>query len=39
MFRAILVERDPEPYRASLKELDETQLPPGDVTVRVEIRP
>jgi acrylyl-CoA reductase (NADPH) len=36
MFRAILIERDPEPYRASLKDLDETQLPAGDVTVRTE---
>jgi acrylyl-CoA reductase (NADPH) len=36
MFKAILVERDPEPYRASLKELDEARLPAGDVTVRVE---
>jgi acrylyl-CoA reductase (NADPH) len=36
MFHAILVERDPPPYRASLKKLDESQLPAGDVTVRVE---
>jgi acrylyl-CoA reductase (NADPH) len=36
MFSAILVERDAEPYRASLKDLDETQLPAGDVTVRIE---
>jgi acrylyl-CoA reductase (NADPH) len=36
MFNAILVERDPPPYRASLKKLDESQLPQGDVTVRVE---
>jgi acrylyl-CoA reductase (NADPH) len=36
MFKAILIERDPPPYRASLKKLDESQLPPGDVTVRVE---
>jgi acrylyl-CoA reductase (NADPH) len=36
MFNAILVERDPPPYRASLKKLDESQLPEGDVTVRVE---
>jgi acrylyl-CoA reductase (NADPH) len=36
MFDAILVERDPPPYRASLKKLDESQLPEGDVTVRVE---
>jgi acrylyl-CoA reductase (NADPH) len=36
MFNAILVERDPPPYRAALKNLDEAQLPPGDVAVRVE---
>ena len=36
MFQAILIERDPAPYRASLKKLDEGQLPAGDVTVRVE---
>jgi acrylyl-CoA reductase (NADPH) len=36
MINAILVERDPPPYRASLKKLDESQLPTGDVTVRVE---
>src|ERR1700729_150751 len=35
MFKAILVERDPPPYRAALKSLDESQLPLGDVTVRV----
>jgi acrylyl-CoA reductase (NADPH) len=36
MFKAILIERDPPPYRATLKDLDETQLPPGDVTVRID---
>lgn len=36
MFSAILVERDPPPYRASVKKLEESQLPAGDVTVRVE---
>src|SRR5882762_10073616 len=36
MFNAILVERDAEPYRASLKSLDEAQLPSGDVTVRID---
>src|SRR5258708_10434772 len=35
MFKATLVERDPPPYRAALKSLDESQLPAGDVTVRV----
>jgi acrylyl-CoA reductase (NADPH) len=36
MFNAILVEREPQPYRASLKILEESQLPPGDVTVRID---
>jgi acrylyl-CoA reductase (NADPH) len=36
MFNAILIERDPPPYRASLKKLQESQLPAGDVSVRVE---
>ena len=36
MFKAILVERDPAPYRANLTDLDEAQLPPGDVTVRID---
>jgi acrylyl-CoA reductase (NADPH) len=36
MINAILIERDPPPYRASLKKIDESQLPAGDVTVRVE---
>ena len=36
MFNAILIERDPPPYRASLKNLEESQLPAGEVTVRIE---
>jgi acrylyl-CoA reductase (NADPH) len=36
MINAILVEREPPPYRATLKKLDESQLPSGDVSVRVE---
>jgi acrylyl-CoA reductase (NADPH) len=36
MINAILVEREPPPYRAALKKLDESQLPSGDVSVRVE---
>jgi len=36
MINAILIERDPPPYRASLKKIDESQLPAGDVSVRVE---
>jgi acrylyl-CoA reductase (NADPH) len=36
MFNAILIERDPQPYRASLKKLEEAQFPAGDVSVRIE---
>jgi acrylyl-CoA reductase (NADPH) len=36
MFNAILIERDPPPYRASFKSLDEARLPTGNVTVRVD---
>jgi acrylyl-CoA reductase (NADPH) len=36
MFKAVLIERDERPYRATFKALDEGQLPAGDVTVRVE---
>jgi len=35
MFKGILIEKDEAGYRASLKDLDEAQLPDGDVTVRV----
>lgn len=35
MFRAILIEKDDHGYRASVQALDEAQLPPGDVQVRV----
>ncbi len=35
MFKAIMVEKDEAGYRASLKDVDESQLPEGDVTVRV----
>ncbi|HEX3397846.1 MAG TPA: MDR family oxidoreductase [Steroidobacteraceae bacterium] len=36
MFSAILVEREPQGYRASLRKLEESQLPAGDLTVRVD---
>lgn len=36
MFRALLVEKDEKGYRASVQELEESRLPAGDVTVRVE---
>lgn len=35
MFKGILVEKDAAGYRTSLKELDEKQLPEGDVTIRI----
>ncbi|WP_028535010.1 MDR family oxidoreductase [Paludibacterium yongneupense] len=36
MFKAILIEKDDAGYRSHLTELDEAQLPEGDVTVKVE---
>jgi acrylyl-CoA reductase (NADPH) len=36
MFNAILIERDPGPYRATLRNLDEAQLPPAEVDVRID---
>jgi acrylyl-CoA reductase (NADPH) len=36
MFKAVLIERDERPYRATFKALDEGQLPAGDVTVSIE---
>ena len=36
MFKAIVVEKDEAGYRAGLKQVDDSALPPGDVTVRVE---
>ncbi len=35
MFKAILIEKDEAGYRAGLREIDEAQLPEGDVTVDV----
>ncbi len=35
MFNGILIEKDDAGYRATLKELEESALPEGDVTVRV----
>lgn len=35
MFRAILIDKDTDAYRARLTDLNEAQLPDGDVTVRV----
>jgi acrylyl-CoA reductase (NADPH) len=36
MFKAVLIERDPQSYRAAIQSIDEAQLPAGDVTVRVD---
>ncbi|HSN15901.1 MAG TPA: alcohol dehydrogenase catalytic domain-containing protein, partial [Anaeromyxobacteraceae bacterium] len=36
MFRALLVEKTATGQKIELTQLDEAQLPPGDVTVRVE---
>ena len=35
MFKGILIEKDESGYRSAVKEIDEAQLPAGDVTVRV----
>jgi len=35
MFKGILIENDESGYRASLKDLEESQLPEGDVTIRI----
>ncbi|MGH1591461.1 MDR family oxidoreductase [Methylobacterium phyllosphaerae] len=35
MFKAVLIEKDEAGYRAGLREIDEAQLPEGDVTVDV----
>ena len=35
MFKGILIEKDENGYRAELKNIDEQQLPEGDVTVRI----
>lgn len=35
MFKGILIEKDDAGYRAALTDLEEAQLPEGDVTVQV----
>ncbi|MCB1965932.1 MAG: oxidoreductase [Candidatus Accumulibacter sp.] len=35
MFKGILIEKDEAGYRAAVREIDDAQLPDGDVTVRV----
>jgi acrylyl-CoA reductase (NADPH) len=36
MFKAVLIERDERPYRATFASLEESRLPADDVTVRVD---
>jgi len=36
MFKAIVIEKDDAGYRAGVKQVDESALPPGEVTVRVD---
>ncbi|MES9899111.1 MAG: MDR family oxidoreductase [Sedimenticola sp.] len=36
MFKGILIEKDDNGYRAALQEIDESQLPEGDVTINVQ---
>jgi acrylyl-CoA reductase (NADPH) len=36
MFKGILINKDEAGYRAAIEEIDEAQLPDGDVTVRIE---
>ncbi len=35
MFKAVVIEKDEAGYRANVKDVDESELPEGDVTVRV----
>ncbi len=34
MFKGILIEKDESGYRANVKDIDDAQLPDGNVTVR-----
>lgn len=36
MFKAVLIDKNEDNYQTSLTELDDTQLPEGDVTVKVD---
>jgi len=36
MFKALVIEKDDAGYRAGVKDVDDSVLPPGEVTVRVE---
>ena len=35
MFKAILIEKDEQGHRATLRDVDDAQLPEGNVTVKV----
>ena len=35
MFKALVIDKDDAGYRAAVKDVDDSALPPGDVTVRV----
>ena len=35
MFKAIVIDKDDSGYRATLKDVEDSALPSGDVTVRV----
>lgn len=37
MFKGILIEKDDAGYRSALKDIDDSQLPEGDVTIRVQL--
>jgi acrylyl-CoA reductase (NADPH) len=36
MFKGILIEKDEQGYRAAVKDIDESVLPEGDVTIKVD---
>ena len=36
MFKAIVIDKDAAGYRAEIRDVDDSALPPGDVTVRVD---
>ena len=36
MFNGILIEKDDQPYRSAVQQIDEALLPDGDVTIKVE---
>ena len=38
MFKALVIEKDDAGYRAAVKDVDDSALPAGEVTVRVADR-